>query len=119
MEDKAVLKEIGLRIREARIAQGMTQNDLAFAAHISTSNISDIELGKSNIWVLTFAKIVEALQISADTLLRTDTPVVNELYQKEFSGLLSDCSPSEMEAILKIVRQVKETLHAPKKDDDI
>ena len=118
MEDNTKLQEIGKRIREIRLSEGMTQNDLAFAAHISTSNISDIELGKSKIWLTTFVKIIEALQVSSDTILRPDVPSVNEIYQKEFAELLSDCTPAEMESILSIVRQVKSTLHQPKNNDD-
>jgi len=118
MDDKIKLQEIGKRIREIRLSKGMTQNDLAFAAHISTSNISDIELGKSKIWLTTFVKIIEALQVSSDTILRPDVPSVNEIYQKEYAELLSDCSPAEMESILSIVRQVKSTLHQPKNNDD-
>jgi len=118
MDYKIKLQEIGKRIREIRLSKGMTQNDLAFAAHISTSNISDIELGKSKIWLTTFVKIIEALQVSSDTILRPDVPSVNEIYQKEYAELLSDCSPAEMESILSIVRQVKSTLHQPKNNDD-
>lgn len=112
------LKEVGQRIREIRISKGMTQNDLAFKAHISTSNVSDIELGKSKIWLTTFIKIVEALQVSSDIIVRPDVPEVNTLYQREFSELLADCNATEMESIIKIVRQVKSTLHMPKEDED-
>lgn len=118
MEDNTKLKEVGHRIREIRLSKGMTQNDLAFAAHISTSNVSDIELGKSKIWLTTFLKIVEALQVSSDSLLRPDVPEVNDMYQNEFSELLADCTPTEMESIISIVRQVKTTLHQPKNEED-
>ena len=66
----------------------------------------------------TFIKIAEALQVSTDSILRPDVPEVNALYQKEFSELLADCTPSEMESILSIVNQVKATLHQPKNNDD-
>ena len=118
MEDNIKLQEVGKRIREIRLSKGMTQNDLAFAAHISTSNISDIELGKSKIWLTTFIKILEALQVSSDAILRPDVPTVNEIYQNEYSELLSDCTPAEIESIMKIARQVKSTLHQPKNNDD-
>ncbi|MBE6701185.1 MAG: helix-turn-helix transcriptional regulator [Ruminococcaceae bacterium] len=118
MDDNLKLQEVGKRIREIRISKGMTQNDLAFAAHLSTSNISDIELGKSRVWLTTFIKILEALQVSADSILRPDVPTVNAIYQKEYAELLSDCSPAEMESILGIVKQVKSTLHTPKNNDD-
>ena len=118
LEDNTMMKEIGQRIREIRLSKKMTQNDLAFAAHISTSNVSDIELGKSKIWLTTFIKIVEALQVSSDSIIRPDVPAVNEIYQKEYSELLSDCTPSEIESIMKIVKQVKSSLHQPKNNDD-
>lgn len=118
MDDKTALKEIGKRIREIRLSKGMTQNDLAFTAHISPSNVSDIELGKSNIWLTTFAKIVEALQVSADLILRSDIPEVNSIYKREFSELLDDCSPTEIESIMQIVSQIKTTLHQPKDEED-
>ena len=118
LDEKIVLKQIGQRIREIRLAKGMTQNDLAFVAHISTSNVSDIELGKSKIWLTTFVKIVEALQVSADSILRSNVPEVNDMYRNEYSELLSDCSPAEIEAIMEIVRHVKTTLHRPKDSYD-
>jgi len=118
LEDNYVLKQIGQRIREVRLSKGMTQNDLAFEAHISPANISDIELGKSNIWISTFLKLIEALDISADYILRPDTPVAKEIYKKEFSHILSDCTPEEIESIMQIVKQVKTTLHTKKNEED-
>jgi hypothetical protein len=59
----------------------------------------------------TFVKVAEALQVSADYLLRPDVPEVKAIYQGEFAELLEDCSASEMETILKIVREVKASMH--------
>ncbi len=47
------LKEIGNRIRAARVEQHMSQDALAFEADLSLSTMSDIELGKSNLRVVT------------------------------------------------------------------
>lgn len=118
MENNIDLVIIGQRIRAARLSKNMSQAELGFAAHLATSNISDIELGKTKMWLSTFVKIVEALQVSADSILRADVPEVNELYQKEYAQLLSDCTPSEIEAIMKISREVKASLHAYKLTDD-
>ena len=101
------LKEIGNRIRAARVEQHMSQDALAFEADLSLSTMSDIELGKSNLRVVTLIKIIEALKISADTILRPDVPNVNGIYQSEFSADLSDCSPAEMESIIRLVSDVK------------
>ena len=101
------LKEIGNRIRAARVEQHMSQDALAFEADLSLSTMSDIELGKSNLRVVTLIKIIEALKVSADTILRPNVPNVNGIYQSEFSDLLSDCSPAEMESIIRLVSDVK------------
>ena len=60
--------------------------------------------------------ITEALQVSADVLLRTNIPEVNGIYQGEFKDLLADCSPAEIDSILKIVKELKTTMRI-KKDD--
>ena len=74
-------KKIGARIREVRIKNGMSQADLSVKAHISLPHISDIELGKTKMLLATFVRITEALQVSADVLLRPDIPQVNNIYQ--------------------------------------
>lgn len=110
MDEKNEMINIGQRIRKARLSKGMTQAELAEAAHIATSNVSDIELGKSRMWLSTFCKIVEALQVSADSLLRLDVPTVNDIYQSEYNEIISDCSPDEIESIMKITREIKNTM---------
>lgn len=118
MDKNLDLIAIGQRIRAIRTARGMSQAELGFAAQLATSNISDIELGKTKMWLSTFVRIVEALQVSADSILRPDVPEVNGLYQKEYAQLLADCTPSEIEAIMKISKEVKASLHAKRDNDD-
>ena len=112
MDEDLALKQIGQRIREGRIAKDLSQADLAFAADVSVPHISDIERGKVKMSVLTFRKIIEVLGLSADSVLRPNVPAVNQLYQQEFSDILKDCTPAEIESILKIVREVKTSLHS-------
>ena len=116
MDSNSELKQIGQRIRAARTAQNLTQADLAFAIEVSDPYISDIELGKTKMNILTFCRIVETLKMSADSILRPNVPVVNQIYQQEFADLLKDCSPQEIESILKIVKEIKASLHSKKED---
>ena len=85
---------VGSRIRDARINRRMSQADLAAKANISLPHVSNIEKGKTSMKLETFIRIIEALQVSADSLLRPDVPEVRSLYQSEFDELLADCSPS-------------------------
>ena len=108
--------EIGKRIREFRVKKNMSQAALADKANVSLSQTSDIERGKTSMRLTTFIGIVEALQVSADVLLRTDIPEVNTLYKSEFAEVLADCTPSEIDSILKIVKEVKRSMHNPKQE---
>ena len=101
---------VGSRIRDARINRRMSQADLAAKANISLPHVSNIEKGKTSMKLETFIRIIEALQVSADSLLRPDVPEVRSLYQSEFDELLADCSPKELDSILKIVRELKSTM---------
>lgn len=115
--ESEVFKRIGSRIREVRIDKRMSQADLAEKAHISLPLVSEVELGKTKMRLETFIQIVEALQVSADSILRADIPEVNGMYQSEFADLLSDCTPAEIDSLLRIVRELKETMHSAKKDN--
>ena len=103
-------QEIGERLKNARIASKMSQQELANKANVSLPHISDIEHGKNSMKLITFIKIIEALQVSADSILRADVPAVNRLYQNEFSQIVEDCSPAEIESLKRIVLQVKDTM---------
>lgn len=108
----AEYKKIGSRIREIRLSRNMSQADLSDKAHISLPHISDIELGKTMMKLATFIRIAEALQVSADVLLRPDVPAVNSIYQNEFADVLKECTPTEIDSILKIVKELISTMHA-------
>lgn len=111
-------KKIGARIREIRLQKHMSQANLADKANIHLSHISDIENGKSTLLLPTFIRITEALQVSADVLLRSDIPEVNNLYKSEFAEILEDCTPLEIDSIINIVKEVKRSMHSPKNNKD-
>ncbi len=117
MYEQQDLKLVGSRIKAVRISRGMSQADLAVEASVSLPLISNIERGKTRMQLETFVKVAEALQVSADYLLRPDVPEVKAIYQGEFAELLEDCSASEMETILKIVREVKASMHKKQNND--
>lgn len=102
---------IGSRIREVRVKKGMSQAELAAKANISLPHISDLELGKSRMMLASFVRITEALQASADSLLRPDIPEMKNLSQSEFADILDDCTPAKIDSILKIVKELKTTMH--------
>ena len=103
-------EEIGLRIRTVRQQQKMSQSELAEKANIALPTLNAIENGRSKMLVTSFKRIIEALQVSSDVILRPDVPAVNIIYQQEFSDLLSDCTPAEKEMYLNTIRAMKATV---------
>lgn len=108
------IKEVGERIREARKKKGLSQMEFANMLQISTPHLSDIENGKTKYALDIFIRITEELQVSADWLLQTDIPEVKNIHNNELSDLLSDCTSSEVQSILKMVSEMKNALHSNK-----
>ena len=117
--DLEVYKKIGSRIRDMRIKHGMSQAELAERASISLPHMSEIENGKTKLKLSTFVYLAEALQVSADSLLRLNVPEVNEIYQGEFNEIIADCSPAEIESLIKIVAEIKATMRSTKNENEI
>lgn len=111
------LLALGQRIKAVRIERGMSQAELAEKANVGLPHISDIERGKTHTKILTFARIAEALQVSADDLLRINIPQVKVLYQSELAEFLKDCTPTEMDSLLQILRQVKAAFQTSQRND--
>ena len=117
-EQSVDLSQIGRRIREAREALGISQTELDAKTGIGLAHISKIEAGRVDMRLSTFIKIIEALQASADAILRADVPVVNSQYQADLASLLSDCNPSELGGMLTVITEVKRTMRLNKPADE-
>jgi transcriptional regulator with XRE-family HTH domain len=72
----ADLREIlGHRVRQQRMALGLSQTDLAGLTEIPVQVLSRLEHGKQTIYVERLAALANALAVSADYLLgMSDTP---------------------------------------------
>lgn len=106
--------EIGKRIKSARLEKQLSQIKFAELINVSTPYLSDIENGKTNLSLDIFVRIVEVLQVSADWLIMADTPQSIECSSAELNRLLSDCSVSESEIILKMAESLKGILRSKK-----
>nr|DAT80676.1 MAG TPA: helix-turn-helix domain protein [Caudoviricetes sp.] len=115
MNDK--FKDVGARIREARKVQQLSQADLAERLQISTSHMSDIENGKKNIGLDIFMRLTEALQVSADWLLRTNIPSVSNIQNSEIAEILFDCSADEVQFLIKMMKEMKSGLRSKNKNN--
>ena len=92
-------REIGSRIRMARLRKGMTQERLAELSGVGTPHISHIETGNTIPSLKIFVAIINALECSADELL-----------------CLEDCSQEEMRVIADVVAALKDSLRRRDKE---
>ena len=94
---------LGKRIRESRISKGYTQKDLADRAEIGVVYISEIERGIKMPSLHIFIKIVDALEVSADYVLRDELPSGKEYVCTEITEKLLVLTPRQRKAALDIL----------------
>lgn len=64
--------QFGLRVRQLRKEQGLSQEALAFKAEIDRTYMTSVENGKRNVSVQNIEKIINALEISIQDFFSTD-----------------------------------------------
>ena len=100
-------QKLGQRLKEIRISKNISQSELSERAHLTQVQISKIETGKTRMMVGTFKRIVEALGVSADSVLMLEVPGDQAEKQSELESILEGCTTSEKDSILKVVREMK------------
>ena len=97
------LRIVGLRIKEAREAKNLTQEDLAALVDLSPTHISVIERGLKAVKLDKFVAIANALDVSADRLFDVVTRSVDGV-ANELSQAIKKFPPDEQKRIIKAVR---------------
>lgn len=98
--DKTVL---GRRLRESRIERGYTQHALAKKANIGEVYLGEIERGLKMPSMNIFIKIIEALDISADYILRDELSSGSTYIFDEITDKLKDLSPQQRKTAADIL----------------
>ena len=111
-------RRIGAKIKEIRRKKGMSQKELAVKAKISLPHMSEIETGRQVLMLPTFIRIIEALNISANEILKYDDGETIRLYESELVELLSDCSNDQFDSILRIIKEIKNQYQPIKQNED-
>lgn len=102
-------KAIGSRIKAAREAAHMTQEELAEMLDISRTHMSVMERGVKMPRLSTFVTIANVLGVSADALLQdvVDKAAIEKASQ--LSGMIADLPPKEQRRILSAVEALLKT----------
>lgn len=98
---KDVNIEVGARIKEKRLAQKLTREDLAQLSGYTANFIQEVERGRSGLSSESIRALSIALRVSADTLLFGEA---SEEYAY-LSQKLKAVSPQKRKHILKIIEE--------------
>lgn len=71
LEQQQFLRELGYRIREIRVAQGISQAELARRCNLHRTFIGSVERGERNLSVLNLRLIARKLKCKLSELLET------------------------------------------------
>ena len=108
-------RDMGKRIKKARIQAGLSQEKLAEAADVGITHVSHIENGKTIPSVMVLIKIMNRLAISPDELFCGYTEQAQPALLRETADILEDCTPEELRDINKHIAFVKEMARERKK----
>ena len=102
------LKAIGTRIKTAREARGLTQEQLAEIIGVTPTHMSVIERGVKAPRLETFIKIANALDVTSDSPLLDVLDNSLQITASELSELLKNLPPKHQRKILNAVRVLVE-----------
>ena len=95
--------ELGKRIRDARNKAGYTREVLAERAEMGEMYLGEIERGVKMPSMKSFVKIVEALDISADYILRNELSSGGNYVFDEVTQKLAKLSPQQRKTAVDIL----------------
>ena len=110
---KKIDKEMGFRLKQARINQKLTYEELAEKSGVSSRYIKEIENHGNVPSLEKLGQLIRALHISADPFIYPTTPADNLDYQR-LLVYLSQCTEEQITTILAIVEAYLRTYIYPK-----
>lgn len=96
-------RAFGQRLREQRIKHGLTLEQLAEKSELSSNYIGMVERGLKEPGLATIVKLLNALNISADTLLCDLVPSASHVTDDEIRKRLEHLTPVQKKAALDLL----------------
>ena len=94
---------LGQKLREARQNKGYTQHALAEIADIGNVYLGEIERGSKMPSLNIFVKLIEALDVSADYILRDELTSGKEYIYDEITQKLKNLTPKQRKTAVDIL----------------
>jgi transcriptional regulator with XRE-family HTH domain len=103
-------KELGKRIKAARLAAGMTQEKLAEKINLSSGHCAHVERGTTKVSLSALVAIANALNTTTDKLLYDNIYDSKPHLLDDFSALLDDCDGDEVYIIYQAAEAIKKSI---------
>lgn len=100
------IEQLGKVIKNARIKNNLSQEQLAELLGVSPSHIKHMESGLRKPSVENLFQLVQILHFSLDALIQPEMLGTDERTQ-DIRTLLADCSPQQLELISDLIRAVR------------
>ena len=94
---------LGKKLRDARQSKGYTQQALAEIADIGNVYLGEIERGSKMPSLNIFVKLIEALDVSADYILRDELTSGKEYVYDEITQKLKNLTPKQRKTAADIL----------------
>ena len=107
-------KLLGQRIRTARLAMGLSQEQLAEIVGLTSQHISHTEVASTKISLPALVKIANALHTSVDKLLSDSIQDSKSHLMKDGQNVFADCDPDEIYVMLETAAAVKKSIRIRK-----
>jgi len=95
------LQRLGVRLREARVRRGFTQDQLAKKCAISSRFVAKVEVGSGNISVTRLRELARALDIPIESLAAENTPASPAFEQS--TSFLKKLPPADLNKAHKLL----------------
>ena len=107
-------KELGKRIKAARLDAGMTQEQLAERVNLSSGHCAHVERGTTKVSLSALVSIANVLGTTPDMLLIDNNYKAAPLLLSEAQHLFEDCDPDEIYVMLQAAAAVKKSIRVRK-----
>ncbi len=101
---------IGQRIRAARRAHGLSQEQLAERVNISTTHMSHIETGNTKLSLPVLVDIAATLSVRTDDLLSDGADYSGSRALDEIATVMQGCTPREARVVSDVVKATAKSL---------
>lgn len=99
---------IGVRLKQARINKGITQEKLAEDLGVSVPYVSRIERGSTSINLKRLAEMCALLDVSEGEILSGSASESSSYLNTAFSDLLKNCPAEKIDLIYKVAKVIAE-----------